>query len=84
MLGVTNPNNFPSCEYVWVMNHWELFSAMLLNYFGFFGLIYGKRDEIIKSGKFRGPTPWRRDPTQQRKSMPKHGREGGLDKPWVR
>ena len=56
---------------------------MLLYYFGVFGIISGKRDEIIKSRQFRGPTPRRRDPTQQRKSMPKRGREGGLDKPRV-
>ena len=50
---------------------------MLLDYFGVFGWIYGKRDEISKSRQFRGPTPRRRDPTQRR------GREGGLDKPRV-
>ena len=54
-----------------------------------FGGISGKRDEIKKSGQFRGPT--RKDPTQQRKSIPRRGmsmprrsREGGLDKPRVR
>ena len=53
-----------------------------------FGWISGKMDEI---SKFQGPTPQRRDPMQQRRSMPRHGmsmpqrsREGGLDKPWVR
>ena len=56
---------------------------MLLDYFGVFGWISGKRDEISKSGQFWGPTPRRRDPTQQRKSMPRRGREGGLDNPWV-
>ena len=63
---------------------------MLLNYFGVFGWISGKRDEISKSGQFRGPTPRRRDPTKQRKSTPRrgmstlrHGLEGGLDKPRV-
>ena len=47
-------------------------------------------DEINKSGHFQSPTPRRRDPTQQRKStprcsmsMPRHDREGGLDKPRV-
>ena len=39
---------------------------MLLDYFGVFGWISGKRDEISKSGQFRGPTPRRRDPMQQR------------------
>ena len=38
---------------------WELFSMMLLDYFGFFGWIFGKMDEISKFGQFRGPTPWR-------------------------
>ena len=40
-----------------------------------------KRDEISKSGNLRGSTPWRRDPTQQRRSTlrrgmstPRHGR----------
>ena len=51
---------------------------MLLDYFGVFGWIYGKRNEISKSRQFQGPTSWCRDPMQQR------GREGGLDKPWVR
>ena len=37
---------------------------MLLDYFGVFGWIYGKRDKVIKSRQFRGPTSWRRDPTQ--------------------
>ena len=36
---------------------------MLLDYFGVFGWIFGKMDEISKSGKFQGPTPRRRDPT---------------------
>ena len=30
---------------------------MLLDYFGVFGWISGKRDEISKSWQFRGPTP---------------------------
>ena len=37
---------------------------MLLDYFGVFGWISGKIDEISKSGQFRGPTPRRRDPMQ--------------------
>ena len=56
-----------------------------------FGGISRKRDEISKSGQFRGPTLRCKDPTQQRKSiprrgmsMPRRGREGGLDKPRVR
>ena len=35
---------------------------MLLDSFGFFGWIYGKMDEISKSGQFRGLTSRRRDP----------------------
>ena len=42
---------------------------MLLDYFGVFGWIYGKMDEINKSKQFRGSTPRCRDPTQQRKSI---------------
>ena len=64
---------------------------MLLDYFRGFGWIYGKMDKISKSRQFRGPTPWRRDPMQQRKSKlrrgvstSRRGREGGLDKPRVR
>ena len=49
-----------------------------------FGWISRKMDEISKSGQFQGPTSWHRDPTQQRKSMPRCDREGGLDKPRVR
>ena len=78
MLGVRNPLSFPSCVYVWVMNHLRVVSVMLLDYFRVFGWISGKRDEISKFGQFRGLTSWCRDPTQRR------GREGGLDKPWVR
>ena len=48
-----------------------------------FGWINRKMDEISKSGQFRGPTLWRRDPTQQRKSTPRRGSEGRLDKPQV-
>ena len=51
---------------------------MLLDYFGVFGWIFGKKDEISKSGQFQGPTSRLRDPTQW------CGREGGLDKPRVR
>ena len=51
---------------------------MLLDYFGVFGWIYGKMDEISKSGQFRGPMSWRRDP------KPPCGQEESLDKPWVR
>ena len=36
---------------------------ILLDYFGVFCWISGKRDKISKSRKFRGPMPWRRDPT---------------------
>ena len=64
---------------------------MLLDYFWVFCWISRKMDEISKSWQFRGPTPRRRDPTRQRKStlrrgmsMPRCGREGGLDKPRVR
>ena len=63
---------------------------MLLDYFGVFGWISRNRDKISKFGQFRGPTPRRRDPTQQRKSTPRCGmstprrvQEGGLDKPKV-
>ena len=63
---------------------------MLLDYFGVFGWISGKMDEISKFGHFRGPTPRRRDPTLQHRSTPRRGmptpqrgREGGLDKPRV-
>ena len=45
---------------------------MLLDYFGIFGWISGKRDELSANlGKFRGPTPRHRDPTQQRRSTPR-------------
>ena len=64
---------------------------MLLDHLGFFCWIFGKRDEISKSGQFQGSTPQCRNPTKQRKSTPRrgmstprHDREGGLDKPWVR
>ena len=53
---------------------------IILDYFGVFNWISGKRDEINKSGKFQGPTPRRKNPTQQRKdptqqhrSTPRHG-----------
>ena len=46
---------------------------MLLDYFWVFSWIPGKRDEINKSGQFRGPTSRRRDPMQQRKSTPRRG-----------
>ena len=48
------------------------------------GWISRKMNEISKSGQFRGPTLQRRDPTQRRRSMPRRGIEGGLDKPQVR
>ena len=77
MLGVRNPLNFPSCVYVWVMNHLGVVFGDAFRFFGVFGWIYGKMDEIIKFGQFRDPTPRRRDPTQR------YGREEGLDKPQV-
>ena len=49
-----------------------------------------KETKSSNLGKFRGSTPRRRDPTQQRRSTPRRGmsmsrrdREGSLDKPWV-
>ena len=78
MLGVRNPLNFPSCVYVWVMNHLGVVFDDAFGLFWVFGWISGKIDEISKSGQFRGPTPRRKDPTQW------CGREGGLEKPWVR
>ena len=57
---------------------------MLWDYFGVFGWIFGKRNEISKSGQFQGPTLQRKDPTQQSKSTPQRYREGGLGKPRVR
>ena len=78
MLGVRNPLNFPSCVYVWVMNHLGVVFDDAFGLFWVFDWISGKVDEIIKSGQFRGPTSRRKDPTQWR------GREGGLEKPWVR
>ena len=64
-LGVRNPLNFPSCVYVWVMNHLGVVFHDAFGLFWVFGWIFGKRDEINKSGQFRGPTPWRRDPMQR-------------------
>ena len=53
-------------------------------------ILVGFLEKGTKSANL-GPTPRRRDPTQQRKSTPRHGmstqrrgREGGLDKPQVR
>ena len=46
---------------------------MLLDYFGVFGWISRKGDEISKSGQFRGPTPRRSDLTQQCRSTPQRG-----------
>ena len=46
---------------------------MLLDYFGVFGWISGKRDEINKSKQFRGPTSRRRDPTKYCKSTLRRG-----------
>ena len=90
MLGVRNPLNFPSCVYVWVMNHLRVVFGDVFLLFWVFGWIYGKMDKISKSGQFRGPMLRRRDPTQQRKSTPRcgmptsrRGRDGGLDKPQV-
>ena len=76
----------------WVRTHLGDFFFWRVYEFSFdFGWISGKRDEINKSGQFRGPTPQCRDPTAQRKSKPRCGmftlrrdREGGLDKPRVR
>ena len=51
---------------------------MLLDYFGFLVEFLEKKDEISKSGNFRGPTLRRRDPTQQRRSTPRRG----MSTPW--
>ena len=57
MLGVRNPLNFPSCVYVWIMNH---LGVVFSDVFGLFrGFLVGfleKYDEISKSRQFRGPT----------------------------
>ena len=57
---------------------------MLLDYFGVFGRIFGKRDGISKSRQFRGPTLRRRSTPMHGMSTPWCGCEGGLDKPQVR
>ena len=54
---------------------------LLLDYFGFFGWISGKRNKISKSGQFQGPMPRRRDLTQQRKSTPWGWQRGRLGQP---
>ena len=72
MLGVRNPLNLPSCVYVWVMNHLGVVFGDAFGLFWVFGWIYGKMTKLANLGNFRGPTPRHRDPTQQRKSMPRH------------
>ena len=44
---------------------------MLLDYFGLLVGFLEKRMKSANLGNFRGPTPRRRDPTQQRKSTPR-------------
>ena len=46
---------------------------MLLNYFGFLVGFLEKGMKSANLGNFRGPTPWNRDPTQQRKSTLRRG-----------
>ena len=57
---------------------------MLLDYFGSLVGFMEKWTKSTNLGKFRGPMPRHRDPTQQRKSTPRRGREVGVDKPRVR
>ena len=48
----------------WVRTHLgDVFFWRVYEFSFDFGWISGKMDEISKSGQFRGPTPWRRDPT---------------------
>ena len=54
MLGVKNPLNFPSCVYVWVMNHLGVVFDDAFGLFWVFGWISKKRDEISQSGQFLG------------------------------
>ena len=44
---------------------------MLLDYFGFLVGFLEKGTKSANLGNFRGPTSRRRDPIQQRKSMPR-------------
>ena len=52
LLGVRNLLNFPSCVYVWVMNHLGVVFSDAFGLFWVFGWISGKRDEIKKTGQF--------------------------------
>ena len=78
MLGVRNPLNFPYFVCVWVINHLGVVFSDAFGLLWVFGWISRKRDEICKSGQFRGFMPRRRDPMQWR------GQEGGLGKLPVR
>ena len=51
---------------------------MLLDYFGFLVGFLEKWTKSANLVNFRGPTPWHRDPTQQRKSTPRRG----MSTPW--
>ena len=53
----------------WVRTHLGVILSDALEEFKSFGLIYEKREEIIKNlGKIEGPFPRRRDPSPQRSS----------------
>ena len=57
----------------WVSTHLGYVFLKIIRFSFDFGWIFGKIEKISKSGQFRGPTSWRRDPTQQHKSTPRCG-----------
>ena len=68
----------------WVRTHLGVVFGCAFGLCWVFGWISRTMDEISKSGQFRGPMPRRKDPRQRRRSTPRRGQDGGLDKSRVR
>ena len=63
----------------WVRTHsGDVFSGEYMSFLLFLVGFLEKGTKSTKSGNSRGPTPWRRDPMQQRRSTPRRG----MSTPW--
>ena len=71
--------------FAWVRTHLGVILSDALGVFKSFGLIFVKREEMIKNlGKIGGPSRRQRDPPPQRRASPRQGRVGRMAPPRVR
>ena len=64
-------------SFAWVRTHLGVILSDALGVFKSFGLIFVKREEMIKNlGKIGGPSRRKRDPLSQQRASPRRSRVG--------